>query len=550
VVQGETIALNGVQGADIGVMNTDVRSLTNSMADKKVQLGKELTQGLGAGGDPEVGEQCAEGSEEEIRAMVEGRDLVFICVGLGGGTGSGAAPLVAKIAREEGAFVIVFAIMPFSFEGKRRRTQAEGALSSLGAEASALMTFENSRMGELILPKDGVQAAFAAADDSIGRSIQAVISIVLRPGLIGIGMDDIITVLHNNDSRCLFGYGESKGKNRAQEALANAFKSPLLDKGRMLSQAENVLVHIVGGDSMTLFEIELLMADINKQITDDAQILFGTAFDPSLGDKVAVTIVSSVAHTLPEIVVETPESEIEETTPAVEETPVALAAAVATAESILKLADEAPERKRKNISEKKLSIADPLDGPDLFAEADDLVTGGEEVSEIAGSVEEPEPVAELQTFDGVEEESVEVAPVAGEEVFEEEEAGYDDAEAEYEELDSLGVPSDEEEVVAEEEVANEPVDDPVVEEEVPGYVAVEEPAYVAAEEELVYEAEEEHVANDDQSSAQLEATASKGSQAMFDLEPASRGRFDRSTPTIVDGEDLDVPTFLRKKQRV
>jgi cell division protein FtsZ len=295
----DRIALEGMTEAELVCMNTDIRALTNSVAATKVQLGKNLTQGLGAGGDPDLGEDAAKSSEDDIRSAVKGKDIVFVCGGLGGGTGSGAAPFISGVARSEGAFVVAFTTMPFSFEGRRRLSQAQNSLNHLRKTANALITFDNDRMGSLVLPKQGIQEAFAEADKIISQSVRAVIQLVTKPGLISIGMDDLITALDNDDSRCLFGFGQATGENRAQEALSKALKSPLLDKGQMLEEAQNVLVHVCGGDSMTLFEVELLMKSLEKEVSDKAQILFGVGSDPKLGDKLSVTVISSMGKQLP-----------------------------------------------------------------------------------------------------------------------------------------------------------------------------------------------------------------------------------------------------------
>ncbi len=295
----DKIALEGMSGADLVSLNCDARALNTSMAGTKVQLGKSLTQGLGCGGDPELGAEAAMASQEEIRQLLAGRNMVFLCVGLGGGTGSGAAPVIARMAREAGAFVIVFATLPFAFEGRRRSNQASLALQDLRKYANALITFENDRMGELVVPKKGVQEAFELADKIIGQSVRAVTSLVSQPGLIHIGMDDLITALRNNDSRCLFGYGQAKGENRAVEALGQALKSPLLDRGQMQAGARNVLVHVCGGNTLTLFEIETLMRELGKQVNEDAQILFGAAVDPRLQESLSVTILTSLAKVAP-----------------------------------------------------------------------------------------------------------------------------------------------------------------------------------------------------------------------------------------------------------
>jgi cell division protein FtsZ len=290
----ERIALDSIEGAQLISLNTDSRTLSASLAKEKIQLGLNLTKGLGTGGDPELGQQAVLEAEDEVREAIKGQRIVFLCVGLGGGTGSGAAPILARIAREEGAFVIVFATMPFLFEGSRRREQAEIALNQLAVLSNALMTFDNSRMGELVLAKQGIHEAFGAADKMISESIKAVIRLVVKPGLIHIGLDELITALRTTRSRCLFGSGIADGKDRASKALRNALSSPLLDQGALLKDAQSVLVHLSGGESLTLFEIELLMQNLQKHVPDHAQILFGAAIDASMGDFLSITLISSL----------------------------------------------------------------------------------------------------------------------------------------------------------------------------------------------------------------------------------------------------------------
>lgn len=290
----EQIALDGLDGAELLALNTDLRTLNACLAREKVQLGVNLTKGLGAGGDPELGHQAMLESEEQVRALIKGRRIVFLCVGLGGGTGSGAAPIVTRIAREEGAFVVVFATMPFAFEGRRRREQAETALNELAVLSNALVTFDNNRMGELVLAKQGIHEAFAAADHMICESIKAVIRLVIRPGLINVGLDDLMSALRTNRSRCLFGSGIATGKDRATKALRNALNSPLLDQGTLLKDAQTVLVHLSGGESLTLFEIELLMQRLQKFVPENAHVLFGAAIDPTMGDSLSITLISAL----------------------------------------------------------------------------------------------------------------------------------------------------------------------------------------------------------------------------------------------------------------
>ena len=290
----DRIALDGMEGAELLACNTDVRTLTSSVAPEKIQLGRNLTKGLGSGGDPALGNQAGQEAELEIRDALRDRKIIFICVGLGGGTGSGAAPLVARLAREEGAFTVVFATTPFNFEGKRRRDQAETALTELSVLANALITFDNTRMGELVLAKQGVHEAFSAADRMISESIRAVTRIVMRPGLVNIGLDDLMAALSSPKSRCLFGSGIADGENRAQQALKNALVSPLLDRGSLLHDTDTVLVHVCGGEDMTLYELELLMRGLSKHVPETAQILFGTSVDPAMAEALSVTLVSSL----------------------------------------------------------------------------------------------------------------------------------------------------------------------------------------------------------------------------------------------------------------
>lgn len=290
----ERIALDGLEGAELLALNTDVRTLSACLAKEKIQLGVNLTKGLGTGGDPELGHQAMLEAESEVRAALKGQSIVFLCVGLGGGTGSGAAPIIARIAREEGAFVVVFATMPFFFEGRRRRDQAETSLNQLAVLSNALVTFDNNRMGELVLAKQGIHEAFAAADRMISESIKAVIRLVVRPGLINVGLDDLMSALRTTRSRCLFGSGIADGKDRASKALRNALSSPLLDQGTLLKEAQTVLVHLSGGESLTLFEIELLMRSLQKHVPEKAHVLFGAAIDPAMGDKLSITLISAL----------------------------------------------------------------------------------------------------------------------------------------------------------------------------------------------------------------------------------------------------------------
>ena len=290
----DRLILEGSINVDLVACNTDVQALAGSVATQKIQLGRHITRGLGAGGDPELGYSAAEEALEEVRSVLANVPLVIVCTGLGGGTGSGAAPLIVKTAREQNSLVLVCATLPFSFEGRRRSQQAQEALKAIQQYADAVMCFENDRMGELILPEAGIHEAFAGADQIISQSVRAIIDLINRRGLIHLGFDDLLSALRNHDSRCLFGYGEAGGKQRGRDALQHALKNPLMDRGSLLSHAANVLVNIVGGHDLTLSEVQHVMEELAQHIGNQTQLLFGAAVDPKLEGRLGVTLISSM----------------------------------------------------------------------------------------------------------------------------------------------------------------------------------------------------------------------------------------------------------------
>lgn len=291
----DRLILDGSVNIDLVACNTDVQALAGSVATHKVQLGRHVTRGLGAGGDPELGYTAAEEAADQIRALLQGIPLVVVCVGLGGGTGSGAAPLIVKLAREQNSLVLVCATLPFSFEGKRRTQQAQEALRAIQQYADAVMCFENDRMGELILPEAGIHEAFSGADQIISQSVRAIVELVNRQGLIHLGFDDLLSALRSHDSRCLFGYGEATGRDRGSEALRQALRNPLMDQGSLLRESANVLVNIVGGNDLTLSEVQTVMENLAQHIGDQTQLLFGAAVDPKLEGRLGVTLISSLS---------------------------------------------------------------------------------------------------------------------------------------------------------------------------------------------------------------------------------------------------------------
>src|ERR1700726_2573733 len=292
----DRMVLDGSEEIQLIAINTDVQSLAGSVATHKVQLGRTLTRGLGSGGDPELGLAAAEEATEEVRQAVQGGDVIIVCAGLGGGTGSGATPWVVELAKEEKALVLVIAALPFTFEGRRRCAQATASLEQLGTSADAVICFENDRMAEIALPRMGIHEAFAAADLTVSQSIRSVAGLLQRPGLLHIGFDDVCAVLRNGDARALFGYGEADGENRAHDALAKALKNPLMDRGALLEETFHAIVHICGGANVTLGEVQIIMEELNRYINDQTQLFMGIGIETRMGNRLSVSVLSSLGH--------------------------------------------------------------------------------------------------------------------------------------------------------------------------------------------------------------------------------------------------------------
>lgn len=492
----DRVALDGIEGAELLALNTDVRTLASSVAGDKIQLGRNLTKGLGAGGDPELGENSVMEAEQEVRDALKGRQIVFLCVGLGGGTGSGAAPIVARLAREAGAFVVVFATMPFGFEGQRRRVQAEESLNQLAVLANALVTFDNGRMGELVLPKQGVHEAFSAADRMISDSIMAVSRLVLRPGLINVGLDELMTALETTRSRCLFGSGLARGESRAIGALKSALESPLLDRGSLLKDATTVLVHICGGEDMTLFEINLLMEGLMKHLPAEAHVLFGAATDQAMTDAMSVTIISA----LPE--------------DCLQMTPVVTAAAAPVVPAESEVREEASTLVPVANVEAEIKVMGSMDSILSQAQEEEAISDGGSTLEVISDDAHALDEGLEGDLEEIEDEELEDSP----------------ARSDVSINPGLRV-LEEEEVQPKEALKKEPVKEE------------EEPELPAAVEEQE-ESEVEH--HHDELFAGIPSSAGQGE---LELEGGPKGRFDGETPNLENGEDLDIPPYLRKKRR-
>ncbi len=260
-----------------------------------IPLGRGVSHGMGSGGDPALGAKAAEASREDIAAILQNLRLMVLIVGLGGGTGSGVAPTVAKMAREAGVFVVTVAVMPFKFEGPRRREQADNALAQLRHESHILFCFENDLMEDLFKSHSGVRAVFEEADRLLARAAASVPMLDSSPGLIKMGLDDLHAVLDRENSRCLFGAGAARGENRAVVAAEAALNSPLLHGEKHIPYLDSILVHIAGSESMSIEELRHAMEHIQSAYADrDLDIYFGASVKPHLGDEIRITIIAAL----------------------------------------------------------------------------------------------------------------------------------------------------------------------------------------------------------------------------------------------------------------
>ncbi|MFD2257659.1 cell division protein FtsZ [Luteolibacter algae] len=539
----ERIALDSIEGAELLALNTDIRTLNACLAKEKIQLGVNLTKGLGTGGDPELGQQAMLEAEKNVREALKGQQIVFLCTGLGGGTGSGAAPIVARIAREEGAFVVVFATMPFFFEGRRRREQADTALNQLAVLSNALVTFDNNRMGELVLAKQGIHEAFAAADKMISESIKAVIRLVVRPGLINVGLDDLMSALRTTRSRCLFGSGIADGKDRASKALRNALASPLLDQGSLLKDAQTVLVHLSGGESLTLFEIELLMQNLQKHVPEKAHVLFGAAIDPGMGDNLSITLISA----LPEDVLTggtrdsiSPISRDSDTSSEIENPFSKIDKPLAATGSSTIDTDSIPELEAQPTDEKEQEDPTPTPSP-----ADATVPSTDDVKDNEDILTEARNPDDDENESTANQEKKEERPFAEPEIIRLEEPKTSIKTPEpFTSGDELDIQNSK--FLAQLPGKNAPDEEDLWNDEPDGESRND--SDTVAEESRNEAALEKVEPENESPSLKIESKPPSGQQSELLFDNSPRGRFEGENPNVFDGEDLDLPPFLRKKK--
>jgi cell division protein FtsZ len=292
---GEVNAINrmievGLKGVEFIAINTDAQALLMSDADVKLDVGRELTRGLGAGADPEVGRKAAEDHAEEIEEVLKGADMVFVTAGEGGGTGTGGAPVVARIARTLGALTIGVVTRPFTFEGRRRATQADAGIMTLREEVDTLITIPNDRLRDVVQKNTPMLEAFRYVDDVLRQGVQGISDIITVPGLINLDFSDVQTIMKDAGS-ALMGIGRASGDNRALDATRQAIASPLLEVN--ISGAQGILFNIAGSGNLGLFEVTEAAEEIRAVADPEANIIFGTSFDERLGDEVMITVIAT-----------------------------------------------------------------------------------------------------------------------------------------------------------------------------------------------------------------------------------------------------------------
>ena len=280
----------GLQGVEFIAVNCDAQALLLSKAQNRIQIGEKLTRGLGAGANPEIGQKAAEESREILIDQLRGADMVFVTAGMGGGTGTGAAPIVAECAREAGALTVGVVTKPFSFEGKRRMNQAEAGIVNLKERVDTLITIPNDRLLQVIDRRTSMVDAFRIADDVLRQGVQGISDLISVPGLINADFADVKTIMSNSGS-ALMGIGTATGENGAVAAAEAAIKSPLLEAS--IEGARGVLFNITGGKDLSLFDVTEASNIITEAVDSDANIIFGAVIDEKLEDEIRVTVIAT-----------------------------------------------------------------------------------------------------------------------------------------------------------------------------------------------------------------------------------------------------------------
>jgi cell division protein FtsZ len=282
---------SGLSGVEFITVNTDQQDLKRSLAPRRFQLGAQLTKGLGAGADPEVGREAALEDRDRIAELIAGADMVFVTAGMGGGTGTGAAPVVCEVARELGALTVGVVTRPFPFEGKRRRRQAEEGIEGMMQHVDTLITIPNQRLLAMATERTLMSEAFAMADDVLLQAVKGVSDLINYQGIINVDFADVRTIMKNK-GMALMGVGIGNGQHRAVDAAQRAISSPLLDDVS-ISGATSVLLNFTGSSNLTLYEVNEAASMVGEETAEDVNVIFGLVVDESMGDNVRVTVVAT-----------------------------------------------------------------------------------------------------------------------------------------------------------------------------------------------------------------------------------------------------------------
>ncbi|MCS1398402.1 cell division protein FtsZ [Lysinibacillus sp. PB211] len=281
---------HGVQGVDFIAVNTDSQALNLSKAEVRLQIGAKLTRGLGAGANPEVGKKAAEESREQLEEVLRGADMVFVTAGMGGGTGTGAAPVIAQIARELGALTLGVVTRPFTFEGRKRQTQAIGGIGSMKEAVDTLIVIPNDKLLQIVDKSTPMLEAFREADNVLRQGVQGISDLIATPGLINLDFADVKTIMSNKGS-ALMGIGIATGENRASEAAKKAISSPLLESS--IDGAKGVLMNITGGSNLSLFEVQEAADIVASASDEEVNMIFGSVINENLKDEIIVTVIAT-----------------------------------------------------------------------------------------------------------------------------------------------------------------------------------------------------------------------------------------------------------------
>lgn len=281
---------HGVQGVDFIAVNTDAQALNLSKAEVRLQIGAKLTRGLGAGANPEVGKKAAEESREQLEEVLRGADMVFVTAGMGGGTGTGAAPVIAQIARELGALTVGVVTRPFTFEGRKRQTQAIGGIGGMKESVDTLIVIPNDKLLQIVDKSTPMLEAFREADNVLRQGVQGISDLIATPGLINLDFADVKTIMSNKGS-ALMGIGIATGENRASEAAKKAISSPLLESS--IDGAKGVLMNITGGSNLSLFEVQEAADIVASASDEEVNMIFGSVINENLKDEIIVTVIAT-----------------------------------------------------------------------------------------------------------------------------------------------------------------------------------------------------------------------------------------------------------------